>query len=125
MSVKDFIFEKNPQTDPERMACLGYYLTHYLDTPHFKTQDLSRLNTEAAQRAFSNAAFAASNAYRDGFFVSASKAGHKQLSAMGERFVHALPDRAAAEQVRERMKVRRGRRKFGEAAESAETEDEP
>src|SRR5271170_6826488 len=73
LSVKDFIFEKEPATEPERMACLAYYLTHYKDMPHFKTVDLTRLNTEAAQRTFSNPAVASNNASRDGFFVSAPK----------------------------------------------------
>lgn len=113
LSVKDFIFEKDPKTEPERMACLAYYLTHFRDTPHFKTVDLTHLNTEAAQRTFSNPAVASSNAIRDGFFVSAPKSGFKQLSAMGERFVHALPDREAAQQIRQRMVSRRGRKSGG------------
>jgi len=47
MSPKDFLLEKQPRTDVERIACLAYYLTHYRATPHFKTIDLSILNTEA------------------------------------------------------------------------------
>jgi len=107
-SVKDFVFEKEPRTEPERMACLAFYLTHFREMPHFKNTDLVQLNAEAAQRTFSNPGVAANNAGRDGYFVSAPKAGFKQLSAMGERFVHALPNREAAEQIRQRMK--RGRR---------------
>ena len=109
LSAKDFIFEKDPRTESERLACLGYYLTHYQETPHFKTVDLSRLNTDAAQRKMSNPAVAANNAMRDGFFVHAPKAGFKQLSAMGERFVQALPERDAALQVKQRMGSRRKR----------------
>jgi hypothetical protein len=52
MSAKDFLTEKAPKTDVERIACLAYYLTHYRSTPHFKTLDLSLLNTEAAQPKF-------------------------------------------------------------------------
>jgi len=44
---KRFFLEKQPRTDVERVACLAYYLTHYRDTPHFKTIDLSKLNTES------------------------------------------------------------------------------
>ena len=39
MSAKEFLYEKKPQTDVERIACLAYYLTHYRTTPHFKTTD--------------------------------------------------------------------------------------
>ena len=49
MSPKEFILQKQPQTDVERVACLGYYLTHYRDVPQFKTLDISKVNTEAAQ----------------------------------------------------------------------------
>jgi hypothetical protein len=118
LSVKDFIFEKDPVTEPERLACLAYYLTHYLDTPHFKTIDLSRLNTEAAQRKLSNPTVAANNATRDGYFVSAPRAGYKQLSAMGERFVHALPNRESAKQIKQRMSSRRRRATGGNSEES-------
>lgn len=111
LSVKDFIIEKDPITEVERLACLAYYLTHYQETPHFKTVDLSRLNTEAAQRKLSNPAVAAGNAVRDGFFVQAPRGGYRQLSAMGERFVQSLPDREAAQQVKQRMASRRGKRK--------------
>jgi hypothetical protein len=107
--AKQFIVDKAPKTDVERIACLAYYLTHYANTPHFKTVDLSRLNTEAAQPKFSNAAVAAENATKMGYLVPGIKA-HKQISAAGERFVQALPDRDAAKQamstVRSRMKRR-------------------
>jgi hypothetical protein len=118
LSVKDFILEKDPLTEVERLACLAYYLTHYQETPHFKTVDLSRLNTEAAQRKLSNPAVAAGNAMRDGFFVQAPRGGFKQLSAMGERFVQALPNREAAQQVKQKMTSRRGKRGAGNRSEA-------
>ena len=95
MSPKEFLRDKAPQTDIERIACLAYYLTHYRDTPHFKTIDLSALNTEAAQPKLSNAAFAVENASKRGLLVQAG-AGKKQISASGELYVQALPDREAA-----------------------------
>lgn len=113
LSAKDFVLEKDPLTEVERLACLAYYLKHYQDTPQFKTVDLSRLNTEAAQRKLSNPALTAGNAVRDGFFVQAPKGGYRQLSAMGERFVQLLPNREAALQVRKRMGSRRGRPRSG------------
>lgn len=107
--AKDFLFQKSPQTDIERVACLGFYLAHYRDTPHFKTIDISRLNTEAAQIKFSNGAFAVANATNAGLLTQAGK-GNKQLSALGERYVEALPDREAAKAVLANFKARRQRK---------------
>lgn len=112
MSPKEFLLEKQPQTDVERIACLAYYLTHYRETPHFKTVDLSLLNTEAAQPKFSNTAYASNNAVKLGYLVSSTK-GQRQLSAIGERFVQALPDREAAKSLfatlRKKSKPKRSR----------------
>ncbi len=94
-SPKQFLLEKQPRSDVERIAVLAYYLTHYRDTPHFKTLDISKLNTEAAQPKFSNAASSANNAVKRGFLVPTTK-GNRQLSAAGEQFVSGLPDREAA-----------------------------
>lgn len=106
MSPKDFLLEKRPHTDVERVACLAFYLTHYRDTPHFKTIDISKLNTEAAQPKFSNTANAAANAVKTGYLAASSK-GHRQISAAGEQFVHALPDRDTAREVMASMRRRR------------------
>lgn len=109
MSPKDFLYQKQPRTDVERIAALAYYLTHYRDTPHFKTLDLSKLNTEAAQPKFSNAANSSNNAVKQGYLVPTSK-GQRQLSAAGERFVGALPDREAARLAMSTGAPRRKRR---------------
>jgi hypothetical protein len=95
MSPKEFLLEKQPRTDVERIAVLAYYLTHFRETPHFKTLDLSKLNTEAAQPKFSNASDSTNNAVKRGYLVPSTK-GQRQISAAGERFVNALPDREAA-----------------------------
>lgn len=107
LSPKQFLLEKSPRTDVERVACLAYYLTHFREQRFFKTSDISELNTEAAQPKFSNTAFAVANAAKQGYLVAAS-GGAKQLSAQGERFVEALPDRFAA---REAMNAGRRKRK--------------
>lgn len=105
-SPKEFLFSKNPQTNTERIACLAFYLTHYRSVPHFKTLELSRLNTEAAQPKFTNASYSLRDATTAGLLVSGPK-GTKQLSAMGEQFVMALPDRSAAREVIQKMKPKR------------------
>jgi len=110
LSPKEFLLEKDAKTDVEKVACLAYYLTHYRGTPHFKTIDISKLNTEAAQIKFSNAAVAVNNASLQNYLTGAGK-GAKQLSAFGERFVLALPDRDAAKAVMSQARQRRRTRK--------------
>jgi hypothetical protein len=111
LSPKAFLLEKQPRTDVERIACLAYYLTHYRDILHFKTIDLSKLNTEAAQPKLSNPTFATRNAVAYGYLAQATK-GQRQLSAAGEQFVTALPDREAAKAIMSNfLKRRRGKSK--------------
>jgi hypothetical protein len=122
ISPKQFVFDKRPSTDVERVICLAYYLSHYRATPHFKTLDISKLNTEAAQVKFSNPAVAVDNAARAGFLVPASK-GQKQISSVGEMYVQALPDRAAARAAVEHARRRRNRAKNKAGAGKEPAED--
>ncbi|WP_141192944.1 hypothetical protein [Cupriavidus metallidurans] len=108
-SPKAFLLEKRPQTESERVACLAYYFTHYRNEPHFKTLDLSKLNTEAAQIKFSNPARAVDNAAASMFLIPAGQ-GKKQLSAIGELYVQSLPDRAAARQATADLRRKKPRR---------------
>jgi hypothetical protein len=109
-SPKQFLLNKQPRTDVERIACLAFYLTHYRDLPHFKTLDLAKLNTEAAQPKFSNTAYAATNAAKLGYLASATKT-QRQISAAGEQFVSALPDREAAKLAMANARARRTSRR--------------
>ena len=124
-SPKDFLFQKEPDTDVERVACLAYYLTHRRDTNHFKTVDISRLNTEAAQRKFANTATSVNNAVRGGFLAPVGQ-GKKQLTAQGERYVDTLPDRAAARAALGKRRPRRQRRQSatGKAPAAAQEQAE-
>lgn len=109
LSPKAFLRDKHPVTDVERAVCLAYYLTHFRETPHFKTVDISSLNTEAAQPKFSNASVAVDNARGLGYLVAATK-GNKQISAAGEKFVELLPDRDAAREAMRALRPRRARK---------------
>jgi hypothetical protein len=113
--------QKDPQTNVERIACLAYYLTRYRDTKHFRTLDLSKINTEAAQPKFANATYSLTNALRSGLIVPAS-GGLRQLSALGELFVNALPDRDAAQAL---LRNRRSRRPSkGRSSAPSDTSEE-
>jgi|GEM_PF-473095 len=107
---KQFLFEKAPITEVERVACLGYFLAHYRQMPHFKTFDISQLNTDAAQTKFSNPARAVDHATQAGLLAQAG-GGKKQISSTGELYVQALPDREAAKQVALSGRARRNRGK--------------
>lgn len=100
VSPKQFLVEKRPKTDVERVTCLAYYLTHFRATPEFKTKDLTLLNREAAQPALSNAAMAVSNAASVSQYLVSTTGGRKQITPRGESVVEALPDR---ERVRESL----------------------
>ena len=118
LSPKDFLVQKKPKTDVERVACLAFYLTHYRNTAHFKTMDINKLNTEAAQLKFSNASNSLNNAVKSGFLVP-SVSGAKQLSAAGEKFVDHLPDRTMARKVMSELSPRRKKRVTAKDATSS------
>ena len=105
LSPKDFLHQKSPRTDVERITCLAYYLTNYREMKHFKTEDISALNTEAAQIKLSNPSFTIRNAVQAGLLASAVGTS-KQISMHGEKVVIALPDR---DKVREVLKAIRRR----------------
>jgi hypothetical protein len=106
VSPKDFLAAKRPASDVERVTCLAFFLTHMAKQKLFKTLDISRLNTEAAQPKLSNAAYAISNAIRAGFLALAQK-GQRQLTAAGERYVQELPDRQKAREAAQAVLPRR------------------
>ena len=96
---KEFLLQKQPKTNVERVACLAYYLDKYRNIKEFKTIDISKLNTEAAQTKLPNASYAVNDAVKTGYLVPAEK-GMRQLSANGELYVKALPDRNAAKKFK-------------------------
>jgi len=106
ITPKDFLLQKDPKTNVERVACLAYYLTRYRDMKHFRTLDLSKINTEAAQPKFANTTYSLTNALRSGLIVP-GPGGLRQLGALGEQFVNALPDRDAALAILHNRRSRR------------------
>jgi hypothetical protein len=118
---RQFVKLKNPQTDVQRVACLAYYLTHYRDQAHFKSRDLSTLNTEAAGPRV-NMSRAVNNATNQNRYLAAAGSGNKQISPLGEDVVNALPDQekvTAAEQNQGRRKKRPGRKRKPRASKAS------
>jgi len=112
VTPKEFLRQKRPTTDLERMICLAFYLANSRDTAHFKTRDLTTLNTEAAGGKFSNAATTANNAVNQSGFLSHAGGGKKQLTPLGEDVVNAMPDREAiAAVIAAAPKKRKGKSK--------------
>ncbi len=106
---KKFLTDKKPTTDVQRIACLAYYLTYGRNQPHFKTADFTKLNTEAAQPRFANTAFTVKNATVKSRFLAPAGKGNKQITALGEAVVNALPDQEAVKNVIQDQKVARRR----------------
>jgi len=107
-TAKNFIAQKYPKTNVERVTCLAYYLTHYKGTPQFKTKELRALNTEAAQPKFSNAAVAVMNA-AGSKYLSPAGGGKKQITVLGEKLVDTLPGRELVKNLPRRRSGRRGK----------------
>lgn len=114
---KEFMRNRQPITDVQRVACLAYYLARARDASQFKTLDLTKLNTEAACAKFSNAAVAVNNATLTGLLASAG-GGKKQITALGEDVVEALPDQEQAKLALANAKKNRRRRKKKTAKKS-------
>jgi hypothetical protein len=98
-TAKQFLKVKMPKTDVQRIACLAYYLTQAKSQSHFKTLDLTKLNTEAGGTPFSNASLAVGNATSLSKFLGSVGQGKKQITALGEDVVAALPDQEAVKAV--------------------------
>jgi len=111
VTPKQFLAQKRPTTEYERVACLAYYLTHTRNTPQFKTNDLTALNTEAAQRKLSNPSVAVGDATTKYGYLSSAGDGKKQITNLGEIVVDALPDREKVKQAIAENRTRKKKRK--------------
>src|SRR4051812_10123800 len=80
LAPKEFVNEKRPKNNAERIACLGYYLAKHRDTPTFKTKEISELNTEAAGPRLGNAARDVTEAERSSGYLTSAGEGRKQMS---------------------------------------------
>jgi len=110
VSAKQFMAQKQPKSDIERITCLAYYLTHVKGVASFKTIDLTHLNVEAAQPRLSNASFTARNAVGQQYLAPAG-GGKKQITPRGEALVSAMPDRTAVKEALDKHPLHGKKRK--------------
>src|SRR5260370_506655 len=96
ITAKQFMAERRPSSNYERVACLAYYLTHYGDTPQFKTVDITKVNTEAAQPSLSNASLFMKHATNTYHFLSSAGGGKRHITTLSEAIVTAVPHRETA-----------------------------
>jgi hypothetical protein len=111
VTPKAFMSSKRPITDVQRMACLAYYLTRARETTQFKTNELTKLNTDAAGDRFSNPAVAVMNATSGSGFLAPAGGGKKQITSLGEEVVDALPDQERVKAVIAEAKNSRRRKR--------------
>jgi hypothetical protein len=99
LTPKQFIAQKRPKTQYERIACPGYYLTNGRGTAQFVTDDLTALNTEAAQPPILNAPKIVNDTAQKYRYLTGAGDRNKQMTVLGEDIVAALPDREAVKAV--------------------------
>jgi hypothetical protein len=108
---KKFMTDKRPRTDAERVTCLAYYLSHFRETPQFKTAEITATNVDAAQKPLSNPTVAVNDAANKYNFLAPAGSGRKQITARGEAVVEALPDREKVKAALEDHPMRKARKK--------------
>jgi hypothetical protein len=92
---KEFIAQKKPTTQYERIACLAYYLTAVRKMTEFGAEEITAINKEAAQQPISNLGQIINDTTRKYGYLSTAGGGNKQITVVGEDVVKALPNREA------------------------------
>lgn len=112
ITPKEFIKRKKPDSDVLRVACLAYYLTYARNQSEFKSEDIAKLNTDAAVQNFGNPLKTVNNAMARSHFLAPAGGGKKQITAHGEDVVNALPDlKKVAAIIKEYKKGKRAKPK--------------
>jgi hypothetical protein len=110
-TVEQFMVEKAPKTDVERVTCLAYYLTKHLSIERFKTKDITKLNGEAHLPKLSNPALAVGNATSLSHYLTSVGSGMKAITPLGKSVVEALPDQEKVKLVRQSHPMPASRRR--------------
>ena len=110
ITVKQFMVNKHPKSDMERITCLAYYMTNYKKITTFKTIDLTHLNVEASQPKLSNPSATSRNAVSQQYLAAAG-GGKKLITPRGEAIVDAMPDRSAVNEALKSYPLRGNKKK--------------
>jgi hypothetical protein len=113
LGPKDFLRVKAPKSDVDRVACLAFYLTHGRQTNSYAARDVTAINTEAAGPKI-NMSRAVDNATNQSGYLTSAGKGKKQITALGEDVVNALPDYQKVKEIIATGR-RKARRKKGKA----------
>ena len=99
--VRAFIRLKKPETDVERVACLGYFLAKTAGAPGFTAKDVKQAHIDSGGSAI-NLPRALDNATRGAKYLSSRGPREKQLTTLGEDVVEALPNREAVNLLKQK-----------------------
>jgi hypothetical protein len=105
-----FIRLKKPNTDVQRVACIGYYLVQTTGQQGFTSKAISTAHTDSGGSKI-NMTRALDNATRAAKYLSNRGPREKQLTTLGEDVVNALPDQAAVKTIEAAAKGGRGGKK--------------
>jgi hypothetical protein len=109
ISIKDFISLKKPTNNYQKICCYGYFLEHFENIKEFKTEQLSKANTDARQPKVSSMSVFVNDACQKYGFLTPTSKGMKALSSRGEAIVNALPDQTKVKEVLETIPHKRKR----------------
>ncbi|WP_462252724.1 hypothetical protein [Ferruginibacter sp.] len=94
-SIKDFLVQKKPHDNAEKIACIVYFLEKVQGLDGVKNMDIIQGNKDGRQPSFSNASVFINHAISRQHFLTSIGGSKKALSAKGEAIVNALPEREA------------------------------
>jgi hypothetical protein len=95
LNPKQFVAQKKPKTQYERIACLGYFLHTVRKIAEFGAGEMKAINKEAAQQPILNLPQIMGDTSGKYGFLSAAGGGKKQMTVLGDAVVEGLPDREA------------------------------
>jgi len=103
---KEFMRQKAPKSDVDRVACLAFYLTNARQMSSYSSREITAMNTEAAGPKF-NVSRAVDNATKQSGYLTSAGKGKKQITSYGEDVVSALPDYEAVKALANTKAIRK------------------